>query len=784
LEKLRILRDMIGHKGHDLCPMELSSKLAEIGIVLPASDHPRFKDLLINAFNKTSGQYYIPSSVLTAISLLSEGLDANTVCDPWAGTGSVLSAICEATQASNAIAFTNSDDESSLGRYLLPSAAWQAGNPCTLLNALMNDLDIVASILPFGNKGIRHASLQASDGSIIKFDGDIGQQILATSAIKLSPNGIGIYVVPESLFSSKVSILPRFGELGLGIGAALALPPGIFAPYTNTQTYIVTVSKKLDNQMFVAELTTNVDTDRQIVVNYRHHQVGASRQLGCFVDTSSFTGISNLHRLERLERAESQFKYPAIHIRDIASAITLGRHGDNFQFPEHDNVIYLPIIGTSDVVDSVGSCKMKYQNYAQIVIDPEKSKAQFVARFLNTALGKEVRALNQMGHIPKLNTQSLKDIPIYIPNIYKQIDILEIDSRLQTEQNTVLSLHNEIVECRRDLWANLKSSADVVRRLDVLSARLSDGVRQQADDSLNKWFETLPFPMASILRIWQVTPDNNENKYEHLIRYFEASAEFIGTILLSAFSSREQVFREVLSELQEIMNDQHLSFTKATFGTWKAVIEFLGKKVRKMISSNDADQRALCMSMFADDTMQLPMVLCATKMVQIASSTNKMRNDWMGHGGVIGQTEARQRTEELVAELQKYREFTGDLWDHYYLVLPVLSQHYRGLCENDVKVLIGSNSGFLQETLTLPTHLDKNFLYLVRKDSNKVLTLLPLLRVEFFPQSANSACYFYNRIEKHELRYVSYHHIDPSFLMFTVDDAPELMALLQENGEL
>jgi hypothetical protein len=52
----------------------------------------------------------------------------------------------------------------------------------------------------------------------------------------------------------------------------------------------------------------------------------------------------------------------------------------------------------------------------------------------------------------------------------------------------------------------------------------------------------------------------------------------------------------------------------------------------------------------------------------LAFGTNKMRNDWTGHGGVVGQQDARLRNELLLSEILRVRELLGDVWTNTQLI--------------------------------------------------------------------------------------------------------------------
>lgn len=779
--ELRKLRNEIVHGVHRLNSADLAKRFSELGLSVPECDLPHFTSILLHVFGRDAGLYYVPKSILALLPKLIEERSIDIICDPWAGIGGILASVQETTQSTKAFALSQNDEEATLGRVLVPTAEWLVGDPCQLLSTLPDNLDVVASVLPFGMRRSKPMEVQASGGTSFSLQ-DLGHQILAASSLRLSSDGIGIFVIPQSFFISPRSVLRQFDTLGLGITAAFALPSGAFAPYANISTYLVVIEKRAITRMFVAQLSTDKNTNSQIIENFKKGQESASLQIGRFVDVSTFKGIDALLTSERLQQTESRLGYPAVRLGDLAIAIKLGRPGNDFAFPKQENAIFVPLIGISDVLESIDGATLKHQNYAQVAIDLARSEARFVARFLNSELGREIREYNKSGTvIPKLNSQSLKSIKVSIPDLQTQRKILTIEARITAEENTLLSLQNEIKEFRRMLWADPNFRFDVSRSLGILYSRLSGDLRQQTAESLDQWFESLPFPMASILRAWQATPsDDFKTKYEHLLDFFEASAAFTGIILLSAFITREQLFEDIKKDLSDALDKQNLSLKRATFGTWKVVIEYLGKQVRQLLSSDDKEQRATCSDMFADATMQIPEVMSGKELARIFSATNKMRNDWRGHGGPVGKEEARLRNEQLIAEVQKFREETGDLWSNIKLVHAIHCRPRRGLFENEVAMLMGSNSEFLNETREMSTWLDVERLYLVSKDGRHALKLLPLVLVGPSQSSAKNACYFFSRVENEKLRFISYHFVDQSVRMYPLEEARESILLLDD----
>ncbi len=167
-----------------------------------------------------------------------------------------------------------------------------------------------------------------------------------------------------------------------------------------------------------------------------------------------------------------------------------------------------------------------------------------------------------------------------------------------------------------------------------------------------------------------------------------ATAEFLGIILLSAYSRNEALYSMHKTKMNEAMAGQSLSFRRASFGTWKLVVEYLGKQTRLLLQHSGKKHedvrngRAICESILADTTLRLPTILSGKSIADIFSATNKIRNDWRGHGGVAGQEEAKIRNNQLLGQLEKLRLAMSDLWDSAVVVNTLhCRQRQRGFRE-------------------------------------------------------------------------------------------------------
>jgi hypothetical protein len=789
-KELRRLWNEMEHGVAPVDPSALSERLKSLGISIPSDQAP----LLMPAFRQTfgghhAGHHHVPPVLFDVIPKLLAGRSAQTLCDPWAGIGMMLTIAQRAVPASKCFAFNMNASEGALAKALFPEAEWTIGQPLKLLEMMATPLDIVLSCLPFNAPTHEALTLADAAGNSIVLKDNLGNLTLAAATARLSEKGIGLFIVPLSFFFARRTVLKRFVELGFNVDAALSLPSGSFAPYTEISTYLLVVTRSAPTPMFVAQLSSDPNTNSLILENFRNGVQGGAVELGRYVEALQFRGIDSLRAGAYIETASKQIGFSAVVLEEFATEINLGRFGDGFKFPPASNAIFIPMIGHSDVVDSFDDLTLKINNYAQVVIDPAKSHAAFIAQFLNTELGRKIREWRKSGTtIAKLNKQTLKELQVFIPDLAAQQKILEIEARLSAEENTLLSLHNDLLKLRRDLWSDLRSADTVSCRLGDFSVRIVGELKDQAIIKLDQWFETLPFPIASILRAWQATPtDDYKTKYQHLLHFFEATAEFLSVIFLSAFSGNEELYAIHKEKLKETMAKQNLSFQRATFGTWKLVVEYLGKQTRSLLQESGKkpedikNDSAICASIFADFTLKLPKLLSKKDIAAILGTTNKMRNDWSGHGGVVGQEEAKLRNEQLLGQVEKLRQAMSDMWDASVVVNALHCKPRKGVFETEIAILRGSNSEFLKESRDMSTCLDVDSLYIINSQQSGALKLLPLIQVSASPGTAKNACYFFNRTEREGARFVSYHFAGQPEVSGQFKEATDAIRLLSES---
>ena len=723
---------------------------------------------------------FIPPLILETMTQLLQRQPINLIADPCANLGALISILEYYLKPKIAFGCSPKLSDTSIGNVWAKNVRIDCSDPLVWIESLDFELDAVVSIITLQAKQPKEIKIKSPDGEVIVISGGLLNQTLMFSSTKLSMDGIGIFLVPTNYFSHSRYTYSQFNKLGIGIEAAFELPPTLF-PNNNTKLYLIVIRKKIIDKMFVARLSNDIEINQKVLSNYFEKSEDDEIEQGRIIESSSFRGFDEFLFSEKIKQEEKRFGLPPVRLSEIALEIIMGRSGKDFCFSETANAIYIPTIGNRDVLSSINELEMKPLNYAQVVIDPSKSMANFVKNFLNSSFGKEIRekprqVMFMLGN--KLYEKSLGEFLIFVPDLANQKTIIDTETNITKERNRLQSFLNELDTLHKNLLDKPLHFYDVNLNLAIFSQKISGGLKSYSPDDFSQWIEILPFPLASILREWQRTHSGDyKTKVEHLLHFFEATAEFLSIIFLSAYSSNENEYLKHKERLIHGLVKGKLSFERASFGAWKVVIEYFSKQTSNLFNGNP-EYRNFCFDIFSCNSPFLPQMLTNEKLIGIVTHTNKMRNDWGGHGGMVSQEESKLRHEQLLGELQNLKSVMNVVWEEVLLVKSNVCQPKKGGTENEISVLMGSNSQFLSQKIITSEPLFTDSLYIFNKGHTRGLKLLPLITFGASPNPAKNTCYFYNRLEKDKIRYISYHFSDESEFHTTMTTDSEINKIL------
>ena len=307
----------------------------------------------------------------------------------------------------------------------------------------------------------------------------------------------------------------------------------------------------------------------------------------------------------------------------------------------------------------------------------------------------------------------------------------------------------------------------------VLDALKPSRVYQTADEGLVPWADTLPFPLASILWHYEGEPDEG-GKVDYLLKFFEALAQFVATVLLSACITDRELFDVNRSALFD-GGQRPLDLQRASFGAWVELAKRLARILRAVLEAEGGEERSC--ELFKTRDLELVEALTAKELASIFHHACDRRNSWTGHGGVAGQHVQRERLRDLDDLLVRTRAVLGWSFETWTLLKPGPMTRSGKIFDLTTTTLKGTNSVFRRQQLKLTEALDTARLYLLNDGNLRALELVPFIRV-IAGNTGQDACYFYNRVEGAEVRWVSYHfHADPELLL-PDEDVIELLATL------
>ena len=264
----------------------------------------------------------------------------------------------------------------------------------------------------------------------------------------------------------------------------------------------------------------------------------------------------------------------------------------------------------------------------------------------------------------------------------------------------------------------------------------------------------MPFPLASVLRHYY--SDNQLSaKLDYLLHFYEGLAQFNFCVMISAFRSNRQFYDENRHRWIDKKVETN-PFERSDFGCWRIVGERLAKITRSMLSGTK-DDRITCLDLYKVTSAESLSPLIGKEMYEIFEAVNKHRNDWKGHGGAASDAERARRLELLENALARVRHNFANSSSEWLLVRPQYCTIKSGVFDFSAELLMGSHPTFRKVQVQTLAGMEHDKLHLLDENSRRPLELVPLFRMMSSPKTAQNACYFYNRIDGENLRWVSYH---------------------------
>jgi hypothetical protein len=315
-----------------------------------------------------------------------------------------------------------------------------------------------------------------------------------------------------------------------------------------------------------------------------------------------------------------------------------------------------------------------------------------------------------------------------------------------------------------DLNALLRATATRQTPHELEPERLQDA-------ALTAWLERLPFPLASIL--WRYVADiRSTERATALLQFFEASSQFLCTVMLSAFCRDDALIIRERGAWRG-QSAQPLDMRRSTFGLWVALGYGLAKTLRSLSSTPAGEAR--CCELLGTDDVRMVRLLRRVDLYALLEQVNRWRNDWIGHGGQPTSQIVDGRLDQLAMQLAAFHNLAGEVFRNKQLLFPLRGELRDGRYTCEAAVLSGSNPHFRVQQVSVREVLESQELYLMDTGSSKALRLCALMKL--VEQDTGRGFYFFSRTERGETRWISFDQLSKPEIK-DLDERPAQLAAL------
>jgi len=726
------------------------------------------KDRQYSRAGISSGEHFTPKLIADFVAKFTQRHQPNSILDPTCGLGYLLATAASACNAEDIQGIEINTEVAGKA-----STIWSEDLNIITSEALHSlgetdkRYDMIVSDPPL-NVRLRDEQIQALSSKIKTRD--FSTALILTCLERLEPNGIGIFVVPPSflLDRNKEQFLQNLQQCGFRISACIQVPSGTRFN-TTISTYLIIIQAGEQEKTLIGQAKDDDDHLHQLVCNFYRNKPKGNISTGRLCDFNYFQSYDSYVAKEQLERLAKKLHWTAHSGSELITefeSIRRRRAKNTGTLKEDSTSIFLKLIGkpqASRQSEDLGEA----QEVGHIKVNAEIAEPEFLEHWINAyQVGKLTFDSIRSGEtIPRTKLNDLVKATFFLPSKEMQKTACQAWSYLQKVRSEADELESRLCNWEDDpkeLLSNIKT------------------INQE--DRHEDWIDSLPFPLASILWRHHASKDSYRDRYQMLLQFFEATAAFLATVHLSAYLSSDRQWEKVGQDLCSKLSSQGLSLERATFGSWKLVVERLASACSSSLkaAAGDADQLSMIEEMYCTSDRQVLAMLSNKKLLHVLQAANKIRNDNHGHAGAIGEEAAARIHDELIDLVYQIKAVFGRHWNRYQLIQPGSMSYRAGIHHIQCKRVMGTRSAPFEEVVhesNMP--LETDALYLFDSIRRTGLKLQPFVEVIPSPERQAVACFIFNRVDKDQTRWISYHFDKESEISHSTH---EVLATLSKIG--
>ena len=269
------------------------------------------------------------------------------------------------------------------------------------------------------------------------------------------------------------------------------------------------------------------------------------------------------------------------------------------------------------------------------------------------------------------------------------------------------------------------------------------------DRFAHNWARDLPFPLATVGWLYR-TSFTPAKQLDSLFDFLEVAVRLVGIINLSALRADRGIYLGARGALQGVGDKPSVRMQMATPGTWVKLDAALASALRRL----SEDQRR---DLYKVERATWVEPLISRRLSAVFEDFRQARNDWRAHDGATNDRELDRRLAQLENLAGQFWTLTQEVWGRWFLVRPGAGTYRRGVHVYELEILTGERYPFRREKAEFATNLEDQNLYFWNYGATSALHLVPLLRI--LPTGDDEeGCYFYDRMNSGQARWLSYHY--------------------------
>lgn len=715
------------------------------------------------------GQFLTPQPLADFIARIAALYSVTSILDPTCGSGLLLHAVATGVRADVIHGIDINDRAIKLAQAVLGDQATIVhGDALSPQADILSHYDLIVADPPLG---MRLDERQHVSSLGHAFKGELGHALTAWACERLKDRGAALIIVtPAFVWGSHAGkVHQAIAAAGCYIRALIHLPGGSLR-WTAVDSYLVLLEHGAQKDVLIGQFSDDVTQQMQLIANIKRRKSGPQPGLGRLCPLKEFKGFESFVACDRLKRLARTAGWKGVPAADVFIAHGVIGQRQSDPLLHGPSSCYLRIAGrpfaTLDPNELPGSDARRDAEVMHLQISPEHADPRFIVHWFNSSqIGSATLASVSRGStLSRIDPSSLLEATLYLPPVCDQMQAIEAAAHLTR-------IRADADELETALWDGTGDVAAIANGIFTINQ----------EDRFEDWFETLPFPLASILWRHHAGGGSARGRYGVLLHFFEAMAAFLATVHLSAFMAADDLWNEHGKILCRKLDGQHLSLDRATFGAWKLVNEYLSSVCGNLIK--DADKAEQWRRIYGTPNQTVMAMLCSPELRSVLQRANRIRNDW-GHAGAIGDDKAQQIHDELMELVHNLRGIFGRNWVGYILIQPGEGRYKGGIHHYRTKRLMGSRSTPFEEVqLESIQPLENESLYLFDCASRTGLRLQPFVRVMPSPEKQANACFIFSRREAGHFHFVSYHFEGESEMDDELSDVGVALSRMHEFDE-